>query len=88
MLGVPFEKSRHSNLLAWYKRCREMQIFANDIARVKAYLAEPSKLDIEREKIFWRGDRIEWILARGYHDWFVKEIEDGRVSWPRIGVPM
>jgi glutathione S-transferase len=88
MLGVPFEKSRHSNLLAWYKRCREMEIFANDIARVKAYLAEPSKLDIEREKIFWRGDRIEWILARGYHDWFVKEIEDGRVLWPRIGVPM
>jgi glutathione S-transferase len=87
MLGVPFNKSRHPNLLAWYKRCRETQIFANDIARTKAYLAEPSKLDIEREKIFWRGDRIEWILARGYHDWFVKEIEDGRVLWPRIGVP-
>ncbi len=87
MLEVPFDKSRQPNLLAWYKRCRETQLFANDMARTKAYLADPSKMDIEREKIFWRGDRIEWILARGYHDWFVKEIEDGRVLWPQIGVP-
>jgi len=87
MLEVPFDRSRHPNLLAWYKRCRETQLFANDIARTKAYLADPSKLDIEREKIFWRGDRIEWILARGYHDWFLKEIEEGRILWPQIGVP-
>jgi len=70
-----------------HQRCRETQLFANDIARTKAYLADPSKLDIEREKIFWRGDRIEWILARGYHDWFLKEIEEGRILWPQIGVP-
>ena len=30
--------------------------------------------DIERDKIFWRGDRIEWMLARGFHEWFVEEI--------------
>ena len=87
LLQVPFEESRHPNLLEWYKRCRAVKIFADDIARTKAYLAEPAGLDIEREKIFWRGDRIEWILARGYHEWFVKEIAEGRVLWPQIGIP-
>ena len=34
-------------------------------------------------RIVWRGDRIEWLLARGFHAWFVGEIEAGRVAWPR-----
>ena len=87
LLQVPFEGSRYPHLLAWYKRCRALKIFADDVARTKAYLAEPGAMDIEREKIFWRGDRIEWMLARGYHEWFVKEIEEGRVLWPQLGIP-
>lgn len=87
MLGVPFDETRHANLLAWYKRCRSTQIFADDAARVKEYLRDPASLDVERVKIFWRGDRIEWILASGYHDWFVNEIRENRVLWPKIGVP-
>jgi glutathione S-transferase len=87
LLQVPFDESRHANLVAWYKRCRATRIFADDLARTKAYLAEPSSMDIEREKIFWRGDRIEWILARGYHRWFVNEIDEGRVIWPELGIP-
>ena len=87
LLQVPIDESRHLNLLAWYKRCRSEKVFADDLARTKAFLAVPSSMDIEREKIFWRGDRIEWILARGYHDWFLKEIEEGRVLWPDLGIP-
>lgn len=34
-------------------------------------------------RIVWRGDRIEWMLARGFHDWFFGEIGAGRVGWPR-----
>jgi hypothetical protein len=30
----------------------------------------------------WRGDRIEWMLARGFHAWFFNEIEEDRVAWP------
>jgi len=26
-------------------------------------------------------------LARGYHEWFMGEIEAGRVLWPGLGVP-
>ena len=32
--------------------------------------------DIEKRRIFWRGDRIEWVLARGFHAWFFNEIKD------------
>jgi glutathione S-transferase len=87
LLQVPFDEARHPNLFAWYKRCRAMPIFADDLARTKAYLAKPAAMDIEREKIFWRGDRIEWILARGYHEWFTEEIRQGRVLWPDLGIP-
>ena len=88
LLQVPIDESRHPNLLSWYKRARAEKIFADDVARTKAYLAVPEAMNIEREKIFWRGDRIEWILARGYHEWFVKEIQEGRVLWPELGIPV
>jgi glutathione S-transferase len=44
-------------------------------------------LDIERHRIFWRGDRLEWIMARGFHEWFCNEIEEGRVAWPGATLP-
>ena len=37
----------------------------------------------EDEKIVWRGDRIEWLLAHGYHDWLFAEIASGRAVIPR-----
>ena len=88
MLRVSFDEAQHPNLLAWYKRCRDTKIFAGDMARTKTFLSDPGTMGtVERNKIFWRGDRIEWILARGYHDWFMKEITDGRVMWPEYGAP-
>jgi glutathione S-transferase len=88
MLDVAFDGARFPALLAWYKRMRELDVCKADLDRVKTYLARgPSGLDVERHKIFWRGDRIEWILARGYHRWFVQEIEEGRVIWPGLGIP-
>jgi hypothetical protein len=38
--------------------------------------------EIEKRRIFWRGDRIEWMLARGFHAWFFNEIKEDRVAWP------
>jgi hypothetical protein len=37
----------------------------------------------EDEKIVWRGDRIEWLLAHGFRDWFLAELEAGRGVIPR-----
>lgn len=87
MLGVAFDEERFPALVAWYKRMRALPICQADLARVKSYLANPATLDIERHKIFWRGDRLEWILARGYHHWLVREIEEQRVIWPGLGIP-
>lgn len=86
--GVGHDPRRFPRLQAWLKRLRGIQIFVDDLERVKAFLAVFVKADVhERRKIFWRGDRIEWMLARGYHDWFVGEITAGRVLWPGLGIP-
>jgi glutathione S-transferase len=86
-LDVGFEAARHPRLFAWYKRMRALDACARDLERTKAYLANAASADLERTKIFWRGDRIEWVLARGFHRWFVGEIEGGRVLWPGLGIP-
>ncbi len=87
LLGVSFSRQRHPRLAAWFKRLRGVAECRADHERTRAYLADLDARNIERRKIFWRGDRIEWILARGYQDWFMKEIAEGRVIWPGLGVP-
>ncbi len=37
----------------------------------------------EADKVVWRGDRIEWLLARGFEEWFVAELRSGRAVVPR-----
>ena len=44
------------------------------------------KTGYEKTKTFWRGERIEWLLASGFHTWFFREIEQGRVLWPSTTV--
>jgi len=36
----------------------------------------------EGEKIVWRGDRIEWLLAHGFHEWLLAELQAGRAVVP------
>lgn len=87
-LNVAFDPQRFPALGAWLRRLRALDICRADIERTKSYLqATAASPDFERHKIFWRGDRIEWIMARGFHEWFVTEIRDGRVLWPGLGVP-
>jgi glutathione S-transferase len=81
-LGVPISAERHAHLSAWLQRMRELDVCRADLARARAYVADIRDRNIERERIFWRGDRIEWLLARGFHRWFMNEIESGRVIWP------
>lgn len=37
----------------------------------------------EAEKVVWRGDRIEWLLAHGFQAWFHSELQSGRAVVPR-----
>ena len=39
--------------------------------------------DIEKRRI----DRIEWMLARGFHEWFFNEIKEDQVAWPGLALP-
>jgi hypothetical protein len=86
-MGVPFDPERHPKLTAWLKRMLALDICKADVARTRDYLKDIANRNLERRKIFWRGDRVEWILARGYHDWFMKEIAEDRVLWAGLGVP-
>jgi len=90
LLGVTYDAERFPRVHAWMKRLREIPIFAADLARAKTYVAAVmagATTGLERRKIFWRGDRIEWLLANGFHAWLFREIEEGRVLWPGASVP-
>jgi glutathione S-transferase len=84
ILDLAWDGAAYPRLLAWYKRLRKLDVCAADLARTQAFLNEAGASGIQRpERIVWRGDRIEWMLARGFHDWLFEEIRRGRVAWPR-----
>jgi glutathione S-transferase len=87
-VGVGYDAGRFPRLHDWMTRLRAIAAFADDLTRVRQFLAGVAGDDgHERRNIFWRGDRIEWMLARGYHGWFAGEIAAGRVLWPGLGIP-
>jgi glutathione S-transferase len=83
-LEVGIAAQRFPRLADWLKRMAELKLAQDDMERVRAWLAAADHVHYEREKIFWRGDRIEWLLASGFHRWFFHEIESGRVLWPGL----
>jgi glutathione S-transferase len=87
-LGVPYDAARVPRVHAWLGRLRAHPVLAADLTRVKTFLgAFLGGTTHERTKIFWRGDRIEWMLARGQHEWLLREIREDRVIWPGLGIP-
>jgi glutathione S-transferase len=82
-LGFKLDVETYPRLAAWFAAMRQDPVCRNDAKRTADFMRTIStNTSFEREKIFWRGDRIEWMLARGFHKWFVNEIESGRVLWP------
>lgn len=86
-LEVAYSRDRHPSLARWYAHMRRLPICIADLERARHFVANIDSAGLERRKIFWRGDRIEWMLARGYHDWFFQEIREQRVAWPGPAVP-
>jgi len=87
-MGVEFSAQDHPNLGRWFKEMRALPICTADLRRARDYVVNMKNTNIEKRRIFWRGDRIEWILARGFHGWFFNEIKEGRVSWPGPALPV
>ena len=86
-MGVEFSKDRHPNVARWFRQMRQLAVCAADVRRAHDYVTRMAELDVERRRIFWRGDRIEWMLAHGFHDWFMREITEDRVLWPGPTLP-
>jgi glutathione S-transferase len=86
-MEVEFSAPEHANLWRWFKDMRKLPICAADLRRARDYVVNLNDRDIERHRVFWRGDRIEWILARGFHAWFFNEIKEERVAWPGLALP-
>jgi glutathione S-transferase len=87
-MQVEFSAQQHPNLARWFRQMRTLPICMADLQRARDYVADLRDRDVERRRIFWRGDRIEWMLARGFHDWFFKEIKEQRVLWPGPALPV
>jgi glutathione S-transferase len=82
-LGFTLAADKYPKLNAWAGAMRRDKLFLNDARRTGEFMKSLStNTSFERERIFWRGDRIEWLLARGFDDWFFSEIRAGRTLWP------
>ena len=80
-LGVVLEEATHPNLLRWNRQMRMQTAVREDLEYVKRSAMEKfasGQSPYEDEKVVWRGDRIEWLLAHGFRDWLVSEFEHGR----------
>jgi glutathione S-transferase len=82
-LGFALDPEKYPRLAAWFAAMRRDKLFLEDARRTADFMKTiGTTSEFEREKIFWRGDRVEWLLARGFHDWFFGEIKAGRAIWP------
>ncbi len=82
-LGFTMSPELYPRLNGWFATMRRDKLFLNDARRTGEFMKSiPTNTSFERERIFWRGDRIEWLLARGFDDWFFAELRAGRTIWP------
>ena len=86
-MEVEISAEAYPQLARWFKRMRALPICAADLRRTRDYVVNLKDRDFERRRIFWRGDRVEWLLARGFHAWFFDEIRQDRVAWPGLPLP-
>jgi glutathione S-transferase len=85
-LGILLEESAYPGLLRWNRRMRMQTAVREDLEYVKRTAIEKfgsGQSPYEGEKIVWRGDRIEWLMAHGFQDWLCSELSHGRAVVPR-----
>ena len=80
--GLSLDADRFLHVAAWFSAIRQHPVFVADARKTASFLKEGRHLSHERRKLFWSGDRLEWLIARGFHDWFLREIEAGRTVFP------
>jgi glutathione S-transferase len=81
-LGFAIDETRYPAVLDWLDAMRQHPVFAADRKRTAAFLKTLSGSTHERTRLFWSGDRMEWLIARGFHGWLGAEIDAGRAAFP------
>src|SRR5215471_4854056 len=80
--GLSLDANRFPNAAGWFSAIRHHRVFVEDARRTASFLNEGKHLSHERRRLFWSGDRMEWLISRGFHRWFLAEIEAGRAAFP------
>lgn len=80
--GLALDAELFPTVSGWFRAMRAHPVFAADAQRTVAFLQELKHLTHERRRLFWSGDRMEWLMARGFHDWLMGEIKGGRATFP------
>jgi glutathione S-transferase len=81
-LGFGIDETRFPETLAWLAAMRAHPSFAADARATAAFMKALPASNHERRKLFWSGERMEWLMGRGFHAWLVAEIEAGRAVFP------
>jgi glutathione S-transferase len=82
-LGFTLDAAWFPATAGWLEAMRAHPAFMRDVQRAGAFVRESRRSEShERLRLAWRGDRIEWLLARGFHDWLFGEIAAGRAFFP------
>jgi glutathione S-transferase len=84
ILGVSLDPFQA--VLRWSRAMRALPVVRADLEYVKRSVVEKfgsGASPYEAEKVVWRGDRIEWLLAHGFQDWFSAELAEDRAIVPR-----
>jgi hypothetical protein len=84
-LAILLEEATYPKLRSWNRQMRMQAAVQEDLEYVKRSATEKfgsGRSPYESEKIVWRGDRIEWLLAHGFQDWFVSELSHRRAVVP------
>jgi hypothetical protein len=76
-MEVRLSAQSHPNLAGWFKQMRTLLICAADPQRARDYVAHMKDRGLEKKRIFWRGDRIERMLARGFTRGFSRKSTKG-----------
>jgi glutathione S-transferase len=83
LVGVALEP--FPKVLRWNGEMRTVPVVRADLEYVKRSALEKfaaGASPYEAERVVWRGDRIEWLLAHGFQDWFQAELVAGRAVVP------
>jgi glutathione S-transferase len=81
-IGFAIDGARFPSVLNWLAAMRDHPVFAADRKRTATFLTTLSSANHERTRLFWSGERMEWLMSRGFHGWLASEIDAGRAAFP------